>query len=80
MASSMEAEAKDTTLKKSVRQKFLGQLAKSPYVADFDSGASQSIFYQKHSFICDIKTFDNLSSLNTDFWAFIECGLNTSKC
>ncbi|KAM3320483.1 hypothetical protein P3S67_007683 [Capsicum chacoense] len=24
--------------------------------------------------------FDNLSSLNTDFRAFIECGLNTSKC
>ncbi|PHT41125.1 Cyclin-B2-4 [Capsicum baccatum] len=24
--------------------------------------------------------FDNLSSLNIDFWAFIECGLNTSKC
>ncbi|PHU17369.1 hypothetical protein BC332_13064 [Capsicum chinense] len=80
MASSMEAEAKDRTPKKSVRQKFLGQLAKSPYVADFDSGASQSIFYQKHPFICDIETFDNLSSLNTDFWAFIECGLNTSKC
>ncbi|PHT72689.1 Cyclin-B2-5 [Capsicum annuum] len=24
--------------------------------------------------------FDNLSSLNTDFWAFIEYGFNTSKC
>ncbi|PHU25409.1 G2/mitotic-specific cyclin-1 [Capsicum chinense] len=24
--------------------------------------------------------FNNLLSLNTDFWAFIECGLNTSKC
>ncbi|KAM3238156.1 hypothetical protein P3L10_013186 [Capsicum annuum] len=48
MASSMEAEAKDATPEKSIRQKFLGQLVKSPYVADFDSGASQSIFYQKH--------------------------------
>ncbi|KAM3398208.1 hypothetical protein P3S68_001722 [Capsicum galapagoense] len=77
MASSMEAEAKDATLKKLVRHKFVGQLAKSPYMADFDSGASQFIFYQKHPFICDIEAFDNLSSLNTDFWAFIECGLNT---
>ncbi|PHT98771.1 Cyclin-B2-4 [Capsicum chinense] len=51
-----------------------------PYMEDFDSDALQSIFYQKHPFICDIKAFDNLSSLNTDFWAFIECGLNTSKC
>ncbi|PHU11667.1 Cyclin-B2-5 [Capsicum chinense] len=24
--------------------------------------------------------FDNLSSLNIDFWAFIECGLNKSQC
>ncbi|PHT36362.1 Cyclin-B2-4 [Capsicum baccatum] len=45
----------------------------------FDSDASQSIFYQKHPFISDIEAFDNLSSLNTDFWAFIECGLNISK-
>ncbi|KAF3651512.1 hypothetical protein FXO38_16586 [Capsicum annuum] len=79
MPYSMETEVKDVTPKKSVRQKFLGQLAESPYVADFDSGASQSIFYQKHPFIYDIEAFDNLSSLNTDFWAFIECGLNTSK-
>ncbi|KAM3337928.1 hypothetical protein P3S68_032253 [Capsicum galapagoense] len=79
MPYSVEAEVKDTTPKKSVRKKFLGQLAKSPYVADFDSGASQSIFYQKHPFICDIEAFDNLLSLNTDFWAFIECGLNTLK-
>ncbi|PHU09641.1 hypothetical protein BC332_21501 [Capsicum chinense] len=70
MASSMEVEAKDATPRKSVRQKFLGQLAKSPYVKDFDSSTSQSIFYQKHPFICEIEAFDNLSSLNTDFWAF----------
>ncbi|KAM3270549.1 hypothetical protein P3S67_028751 [Capsicum chacoense] len=75
----MEVEAKDVTPKKTVRQKFLGQLAKSPYVADFDSGASQFIFYQKHPFMCHIEAFDNLSSLNIDFWAFIKCGLNTSK-
>ncbi|PHU19553.1 hypothetical protein BC332_10704 [Capsicum chinense] len=80
MPSSMEAKVKDATPRKSIRQKFLGQLAKSSYVAYFDSGASQSIFYQKHPFIYDIEAFDNLSSLNIDFWAFIECGLNTSKC
>ncbi|KAF3636179.1 hypothetical protein FXO38_24304 [Capsicum annuum] len=67
MPSSMKIEAKDATPKKLVRQKFLGQLVKSPYVADFDSGAFQSIFYQKHHFICDIEAFDNLSSLKTDF-------------
>ncbi|KAF3644509.1 hypothetical protein T459_21749 [Capsicum annuum] len=70
MASSMEVEAKDATPRKSVRQKFLGQLTKSPYVEDFDSSTSQSIFYQKHHFICGIEAFDNLSSLNTDFCAF----------
>ncbi|KAM3264287.1 hypothetical protein P3L10_001281 [Capsicum annuum] len=33
-----------------------------------------------HPFICDIEAFDNLSSLNTNFWAIIESGLNMSKC
>ncbi|KAF3647217.1 hypothetical protein FXO38_17802 [Capsicum annuum] len=77
--SSMEEKVKDATPKKSIRQKFVGQLAESPCVKDFDLGASQSIFYQKYPFICDIEAFDKLSSLNTDFWAFIECGLKKSK-
>ncbi|PHT58566.1 Cyclin-B2-3 [Capsicum baccatum] len=33
-----------------------------------------------HPFICDIEAFDNLSSLNTNFWAIIESGLNMLKC
>lgn len=57
-------------------QKFVRQLAKSQYVTYFDLGASQPIFYQKHPFICDIDAFDNLSTLNSDFWAFINCGLS----
>ncbi|KAM3200289.1 hypothetical protein P3L10_032651 [Capsicum annuum] len=77
--SSIEVEEKDATPRKLVRQKFLGLLAKSPYVVDFDSGASQFILFQKNPFICDIEAFDNLSILNTDFWVFIECGLNTLK-
>ncbi|KAM3344608.1 hypothetical protein P3S68_024317 [Capsicum galapagoense] len=64
-----------------LKKGFLGNLMKLGTICgNFDSDASQSIFYQKHPFICDIEAFDNLSSLNTDFWAFIECGLNTSKC
>ncbi|KAF3670139.1 hypothetical protein FXO37_08692 [Capsicum annuum] len=45
----------------------------------FISDVSCELNSMKHPFICGIEAFDNLSILKTDFWAFIECGLNTLK-